>query len=173
MSRPIPRVVPVTTLMMIDATRLAKGMGVINNSFLQGQGSVAGFLGELAVCKVLHCDRKSTKDYDLVLKNGQTVDVKSKQTTVPPLASYEASVAETSRHQQCDSYVFTRVLVENAIPKSVWIMGWISRQMFYMISRKLNSGDIDPSNGYSVRVACYNISYSELGDISELEVSDV
>ena len=173
MSEPVPRAIPVTTTMIDAATAKAQAMGAINNSILSGRGNTAGFLGELAVAVLLGATLHSTKDFDCVMTDGRTIDVKTKQTLYEPQMRYEGSVAATSLHQKCDIYVFTRVLWKSSAPTFVYVMGWITRQDFYMLARKLEMGDYDPSNRFVVKAACYNIQYSELIDIRELGGGDV
>ena len=74
-------------------------MGAIRNSIRKGAGNAVGFLAEIMLADYLDCERTPCKDYDLTW-NGITIDVKTKETTVPPKDYYDCSIAETSLHQQ-------------------------------------------------------------------------
>lgn len=153
--------------MIQQARTLADEMGHIRNSILSGRGNLAGFIGEVGVSEALKVTPSNTFDYDLLLPDGRSVDVKTKQTTVPPLMSYDASVAATSDHQKCDLFVFTRLLRE-ADSLTLYIMGWIPRPDFYLSSTPLKAGWVDPSNGWSVSVDCRNLAYEKMNDIRQL-----
>ena len=81
--------VPITSSMKRIATRNANRMGRIRNSITRGQGNSYGFLGEQITQLVLGGEivnkgKKYNVDYDLVLDDGTTVEVKTKKTTVEP-----------------------------------------------------------------------------------------
>ena len=74
------------SLEMIDkARKKAEEMGVIRNSILRGDGSIAGFIGEQIALQVLGGTWENTYDYDLITPDGKKIDVKTKQTSVKPL----------------------------------------------------------------------------------------
>ena len=141
-----------------EAHRKAKQMGSIKNSITKGEGNAAGFLAELVVANLLGADLKSTKDYDLVLPDGKTVDVKTKRTKVPPRDYYECSIAKTSLHQKCDYYVFTRCLPDGTI----YILGDCAQDDYFSRAKKLKKGQKDGDNGFTVKADCFNLPISEL-----------
>ena len=140
------------------AHKMAKQMGSIRNSITRGEGNAAGFLGEIVVADLLGIDRSPTKDYDMVLSNGKTVDVKTKRTTVVPKKYYECSIASTSTHQKCDFYVFTRCMKDGTI----YILGDCEKDDYFSRSRFLKKGEQDGDNGYIVRADCHNLPIAEL-----------
>lgn len=142
------------------AHKKANKMGSIKNSITQGKGNAAGFLAELVVAELLNADIKSTKDYDIVTKDGKTIDVKTKRTKVPPRDYYECSIAETSLHQVCDYYVFTRCLPDGTI----YILGDCEQEDYFSRARKLIKGEADGDNGYVVKANCFNLPISELAN---------
>lgn len=144
---------------LLQARDLAEEMGKLRNSFTNGQGNVAGFIGELVVLELLGGKRISTKDYDIVLSDGTTVDVKTKRTSVKPLPHYDCSVAELSLHQDCDSYAFCRVKNDYTV---CWFLGLVLHDTYFSKARFLKKGDVDPSNNYTVKSSCYNLSIEEL-----------
>ena len=111
---------------LIEARRQAVEMGKLHNSITRGQGNVAGFIGEIIASVILQARQENTYDYDLVLSNGQTVDVKTKRTSVKPLPHYDCSVAELSTHQKCDNFAFVRVKNDYSV---AWFLGMIPREL--------------------------------------------
>ena len=151
--------VPVSDAILLQSRDLAEEMGRIRNSFTNGQGNVAGFIGELIVLELLKGKRVSTKDYDIILEDGTTLDVKTKRTSVKPLPHYDCSVAELSLHQNCDAYAFCRVKNDYTV---CWMLGMVMHDTYFCKARYLKKGDVDPSNNYTVKSSCYNLSIEEL-----------
>ena len=136
-------------------------MGKLNNGITQGEGNTVGFIGELIAQKVLGGVISNTYDYDLIMDNGNTVDVKTKKTTAIPRLDYDCYVAAYNTKQQCQFYCFVRVL--NDLSKG-WFLGVYSKEDYYRDSHKLKKGDLDPSNNYIVKADCYNLKISNLKD---------
>jgi hypothetical protein len=90
-----------TPSQLVFAKEEAKKIGVLNNSILEGKGNAHGILGEIIVADYINADRANTYDYDLV-RNGRTVDVKTKQCTSKPDPSYYCSVANYNTSQDCE-----------------------------------------------------------------------
>lgn len=153
---------------LLEARKQAVEMGNLNNSITKGQGNVAGFVGELVTVELLNGTQKNTRDYDIILVNEETVDVKTKRTSVRPLPHYDCSVAKLSGHQQCDHLAFVRVKNDYSV---AWFLGMIPRLQYYEIARYMNKGDVDPDNGYVVKSSCYNLSIDELWKVSIHESS--
>jgi len=132
--------VAVSAAMLVEARDKAAEMGRLYNSIIRGAGNIAGFIGESIAQQVLGGELNNTYDYDLVLPSGKTVDVKTKQTSVKPLETYECSIAALNTTQECDYYCFVR---------SVF----------------MKKGTVDSSNGYTVKSDCYNLKISSLKDM--------
>ena len=156
----------ITDKQLLEARDLAVQMGRLNNSITRGQGNIAGFIGEIISAQLLNALRENTFDYDLVLANRQTVDVKTKRTSVTPLPHYDCSVAELSLHQCCDHYAFVRVKNDYSI---AWFLGLIEHKKFFDLARHMKKGEIDPDNGYVVKSTCYNLSIEDLWEVSTHE----
>ena len=148
-----------------QATAMSKKMGMLNNSITQGKGKVAGFIGEIIVAKFLNAEHKNTYDYDLIYNN-KKIDVKTKRVSTRPKLGYECSIAETSTHQNCDIYVFTRVKKDYSI---IWLLGYLEKDLYFRKANFLKKGTIDPSNNWKVLTSCYNIPISELKQINLLD----
>jgi hypothetical protein len=160
--------IPVSDEALLKARKQAVEMGKLNNSITKGQGNVAGFVGEIVTAELLGATQQNTYDYDLVLINGQTVDVKTKRTSVTPLPHYDCSVAKLSTHQSCDNLAFVRVKNDYSV---AWFLGMIPRLQYYEVARYMNKGDVDPDNGYVVKSSCYNLSIEDLWKVSIHESS--
>lgn len=149
----------------------AKDMGHLNKSIMRGEGNLAGFLGEECLKKYFGLKlgtEENTYDYDLIYF-GERIDVKSKKTSVIPRFNHECSVAALNTKQNCDYYIFTRVLFELDVAKKVYIMGYSKKSDYYKNARFLKKGDIDGSNKFIVREDCYNMYYSDLSSVEELK----
>ena len=151
--------VQLTDDMLLAARAKATEMGRLNNSILRGGGSVAGFLGEQIALKVLGGEWRNSYDYDIVLEDGRRAEVKTKQTSATPKPFYDCSISNFNTRQDCDIYVFTRVM--NDFSKG-WFLGMLTKEEYFNKATFLKKGDIDPSNNYTVKADCYNVPISEL-----------
>lgn len=145
--------------MLLKARRKAAEMGTLRNSITGGGGNIAGFIGEAIAQKVLGGALLNTYDYDLVLDNGTKIDVKTKQTSVKPLDTYDCSIASLNTKQECDYYCFVRVKKDLTIG---WYLGVYSKKKYMEDAVFMKKGMIDPANGYVVRSDCYNLKINKL-----------
>jgi hypothetical protein len=146
------------------ATKMANAMGALNNSISKGDGNVAGFIGELIVASILDAKQDNTYQYDLVLPDGKTIDVKSKRTNRQPKPHYDCSVAAFNTTQECDYYAFVRMNVEARV---AWFLGMIPKEDYYKQATLIEAGDIIGSNQYMVRSSCYNLAIEDIWRVSE------
>lgn len=151
--------VSITQNMISNAKAKAIEMGTLRNSITDGEGNLAGFIGEEIALSVIGGKITNTYDYDLVSKTGFKVDVKTKRTTVAPLPHYECSVAELNTKQDCDYYAFVRVNVDRNVG---WFLGVYKKDNYYRDATYLIKGQIDPSNNFKVKSNCYNLPISKL-----------
>ena len=100
-------------------------------------------------------------DYDIII-DGKRIDVKTKKTTVKPLASYDCSIANLTRKQDCDYYAFVRVLSDQS---KGWFLGMKERDAYFKEAIFLKKGEHDPSNNYTVRADCFNMKISSLDPV--------
>lgn len=145
---------------------LSKGtdMGTLRNSIRKGEGNAAGFLGEEIVKTYFGVDSNNTYQYDLLFA-GKRVEVKTKNTTVIPRINYECSVASYNASQDCDFYVFVRVLDD--LSKG-WILGYLPKAEFMKKSRFSQKGSYEANNDYTEKASCYKLEASELSDIKTM-----
>lgn len=151
--------VAVTDEMLLTARDKAASMGTLRNSITGGNGNIAGFIGEAIAQHVLGGELANTYDYDLVLPSGKTVDVKTKQTSVKPLETYDCSIAAFNTKQDCNYYCFVRVKNDLTIG---WYLGVYSKKKYMKDAVFMQKGMTDPSNGYVVKSDCYNLKISQL-----------
>jgi hypothetical protein len=155
------RQVLITDQMREIAHKKAKEMGTLRNSISNGDGNVIGFLGELAAWSIIGGKLANTYDYDIVLKDSRTVDVKSKRAKVVPLPYYECSVAAYNIKQKCDFYCFVRVTNEY---DKAWVLGMVEKDRFYKMANYVPKGSIDGDNRFEIKDNCYNLKIQELDD---------
>ena len=151
--------VEITGDMLVTARDKAAEMGRLHNSITRGSGNIAGFLGEAIGQIVMGGVLDNTYDHDLVLEDGTKVDVKTKQTSVKPLPEYDCSIANLNTKQACDYYAFVRV--KNDFTKG-WYLGVYKKEDYIKDATFMEKGQVDPSNKYVVKSACYNIKISAL-----------
>ena len=151
--------IKVTDEMLLSARDKASEMGRLHNSITRGAGNLAGFIGEEIAKVVLGGTLSNTYNYDLILDNGKTVDVKTKQTSVAPLETYDCSIAAFNTKQDCDYYCFVRVKNDFTVG---WYLGVYEKQKYLEEASFMKKGYLDPSNGYVVKSDCYNLKINQL-----------
>jgi hypothetical protein len=156
--------VEITSEMVSRASEKAKEMGALRNSIRRGEGNLAGFLGEEVVLKAFPGSTShNTYQHDITMEH-LSIEVKTKDRTVEPRIDYEASVANFNTSQKADFYVFVSLYR----PKNTqdyqrgFVLGVIEKEAYKDKATYLKVGDIDPSNGWEVKAACYNLPYSRL-----------
>ena len=153
----------ITTAMKEKAKAKSEEMGKLNNSILKGDGNLTGFLGEIVALKVLCGKEQNTYDYDIVLDNGKTLDVKSKKTRLEPKTHYSCSVAAYNIRQKCDYYCFVRIRDDY---KCGWVLGVYPKKQYFEDAVFLKQGQVDSANDYTVKADCYNLTIDKLLDTS-------
>ena len=150
---------------MSRAREKASSVGILQGSITGGTRNVIGAIGEVIVADSINADEISTYDYDLV-KDGKRIDVKTKRCNTKPLPNYDCSVALHGTKQDCDAYVFVRILTDMS---KAWILGGISKHKFYKEATLYRKGDIDYNNGYTFKADCYNLQISQLSPCHEIK----
>jgi hypothetical protein len=156
--------VKITDEMFLNARKKNREMGLLRNSIIKGNGSIAGFLGEQIVLEVLGGEWVNTYEYDIVLSNGLKVEVKTKQTTVTPKPDYSCSISNFNTRQQCDIYAFTRVMKDYSVG---WYLGCCTPAEYFDKASFVKKNDYDPSNNWTSHADCYNLPIQELKDVQD------
>lgn len=141
-----------------EAEKKAKDLGILNHSIMKGKRNKIGFLGEIIVSNYLKAKIENTYDYDIV-KNGITIDVKSKQCKFKPLPHYECSIAAYNTKQKCDLYVFVRI--DETLTKA-WICGIIGKKDYFSKAILRKKGFVDQRNGMIFKADSYNLEIKNL-----------
>jgi len=150
--------VTITQEMGAAAFKKSQEMGVLYNSILGGAGNMAGFLGEFAVAEALGAEVCNTLDYDLML-DGKKIDVKTKQSKPKPKPEYEASLADFNTDQDCDYYLFARVVPTF---QHAWVLGFYPKHKYIEDATFHEKGEYDFSNGFKFRADCHNLRHDAL-----------
>lgn len=137
----------------------------LNGSITNGDGNLAGALGEVITIDYLkslnrNIEDDSTYDYDFK-SNGFKIDVKTKRQNYPPKDDYRVAVSSWNTKQKCDYYIFCTTLYDYS---RVYINGYLSKKNFFLQSRLLRKGDID-INGFMAKHDCHIIENRELKKI--------
>lgn len=140
----------------------SRDMGKLKKSITEGDGNIAGFIGEQVANLVIGGKIENSKDFDIVGPDGLTYDVKTKRCTSEPLPHYECSVAAFNVIQKCDRYAFVRVEHIDGKYTRAWYLGSINKVKYFEIARKLYKGQKDGTNWFTVKSDCYNLKIEDL-----------
>ena len=157
--------VKITPELIQRARKKTATVGNLQGSITGSLSHVVGAIGEIIVADAMGANESNTYDYDLV-RDGERIDVKTKRCNTRPFPHYDCSVAAHGANQNCDSYIFVRILTDTS---RAWILGSIPKQDFYTKATKYKRGDIDPANGFTFKADCYNLPISELSDVQKSE----
>jgi len=147
----------ITQDMIAESVRMSKDMGVLNGSLLNGQGNAWGFLGEIVAAKELNAEHKNTYDYDLVMADGSTIDVKTQRVSSVPRPQFQCNVNEPSIKQKCDYYAFVRVHSDLEV---AWYLGKMKKEDFLDKSTYRKKGSA--TTNFIFKFNCYSITIEEL-----------
>tara|TARA_R100001480_G_scaffold66099_3_gene77881 strand:+ start:399 stop:893 length:495 start_codon:yes stop_codon:yes gene_type:complete len=154
--------IKITPDIITRAKKKAASVGNLQGSITGSLSNVVGAIGEIIVEDYSGGEPVNNKDFDLVLEN-RRVDVKTKRCNTTPSPNYDCSVAAHGSKQDCDSYVFVRILTDHS---KAWILGEVSKDNFYKKATRYQRGDIDPANGFKFRADCYNLAIQELENVN-------
>ena len=157
--------IKITPSIISRAKKKAATVGNLQGSITGSLSHVVGAIGEIIVADAMGANESNTYDYDL-MRDGERIDVKTKRCNTRPFPHYDCSVAAHGTNQNCDSYVFVRILTDTS---RAWILGSIPKQDFYTKATKYKRGDVDPANGFTFKADCYNLPISELSDVQKSE----
>lgn len=142
----------ISDTLWVQARKNSIKLGQLPNSFTNGEGNLAGMIGELTVAKYLNVKLDNTYDYDMIYKDIK-IDVKTKRTSVEPKDYYLCTVP-AKRLQACDVYYFTRVLSNYS---QVYLLGWIKASDFIDDSKLFLKGEQEPDTDFVFKQDCYAI----------------
>lgn len=135
------------------------------NSITNSEHLEYGYLGEMIFAEAMGIAVNDTFDYDMTL-SGIKIEVKTKHCTTPPRPEYECSVAAYNAKQECDFYVFVRVMKNYRKDPRAWILGKKKRKDYYDEAVFCKEGHEDPNSTtvpkYTFPADCYNLKISDL-----------
>lgn len=150
-----------------DETNMLYGFDALNNSITRGKSNLYGAMGEILFKQYLEDNgysfqHEGTYNFDFIA-DGKRWEVKTKRTTVEPRPNYLCSVADFNTEQECDYYVFARVL--EGFEKG-YLLGVMPRDEFYDKAIFKSKGDKDV-NGFVFKADCLNMPIKMLYDMEE------
>ena len=154
--------IKITPDIIARAKKKAASVGNLQGSITGSLSHVVGAIGEIIVQDYTGGTEANSKDFDLIVGN-RRVDVKTKRCNTTPSPNYDCSVVAHGSKQDCDSYVFVRILTDHS---KAWILGEVSKDDFYKKATRYQRGDIDPANGFKFRADCYNLAIQELETVN-------
>jgi len=145
---------------LTEAKLRATKLGKLNNSITEGAGNIAGYIGQLLVAEHLNAEEPDNYNFD-VKKNNITYEVKTKRCTSRPRQEYDCSVSDFNTKQNCDYYLFVRVLEDFS---KAWVLGKKKKADYFKEARFCEKGKVDEKStfGWKFKANCYNLSISEL-----------
>ena len=151
----------ITQDMIAESVRMSKDMGVLNGSLLNGKGNAWGFLGEIVAAKELNAEHKNTYDYDLVMADGSTIDVKTQRVSSVPRPQFQCNVNEPSIKQKCDYYAFVRI---HSDLTTAWYLGKMGKPQFMQQAMYREKGSA--TTNFIFKFNCYSITIDELDSLT-------
>ena len=159
-------------------------------SLTRGKGLITGLLGEVIVEDFLRDqialtddDERKGKDklnFDIVLKDGTTLEVKSKGQSPSTLPNfYDCSVSAINPRQKADFYVFVRIQgrkftgtygFDHSNCRKAWICGYISKDEMIDPQRLMKRGTVVRNSSYfdfKAKSNCYQIKIRDLLALSK------
>tara|TARA_R100000234_G_scaffold114431_1_gene89600 strand:+ start:483 stop:1046 length:564 start_codon:yes stop_codon:yes gene_type:complete len=153
--------VKITPELVERAKKKTAHVGILQGSITGSTSHVVGALGELIVSDLTGALEANNRDYDLLLGD-RRIDVKTKRCNTKPRDYYDCTIPAHGTKQDCDSYVFVRVKIDET---KAWVLGEIDKRTFYEKATHHKRGDIDPDNGFVFKADCYNLPIKELEDV--------
>jgi hypothetical protein len=144
----------------------------LRRSMRGAAGNLVGAFGELVAMRYMdmlgvgYVDvAESHREWDLVTVAG-TVDVKTKERTVPPAPNFDCTVPAYAQGVALpDWYLFVSLMSDGSkgVERFVrgWVLGSISRLRFDEVAVRWEPGQQD-RNGWSATIACANVPVSSL-----------
>ena len=147
----------------------------LSKSFSKGENTIYGCAGEIIVLEWIGGAFVGNYDYDILIDDnynvkwscdeyyrtrltpqegkGLRVEVKSKRVKSEPKLHYSNSILRFSSHQDCDRYVFVRVMEDLS---KAWLCGVCTPQWFYKGATFHAKNEFDLANGFTFPADCWN-----------------
>ncbi|MFQ3324098.1 MAG: hypothetical protein ACI90U_001923 [Pseudomonadales bacterium] len=163
-----------------EAYDRSKLLPVLEGSHRGVEANQVGCIGELVVERWFqkhnfsYSSQLKQTSHDYML-NGRTIEVKTKDRTVPPLDKYECSLPDYNhKHQAADYFMFVSLLRDGKYSgentmyayKRAYLVGGISHQDFDKHQVFWEEGQTDPTNGTKFWTSCWNVYIKNLEHLS-------
>jgi hypothetical protein len=158
--------VPITQGMNARATDKAKQMPTKwPNGILPEGGNFVGCLGEeIFLMTYPKAVSQNTYKWDVVLQ-GYNFEIKTKKRNVEPQMDYACSIPYSSTHQTPDFYAWVSL---QKLEKA-FVVGYISRSMFYRKAKFFAEGESEGDNGFHEKKGAYICHIADLWPSEELQ----
>ena len=154
------------------------------------QGTNVGAIGEYVAKDYLEgfglavSDNRGTEtatQYDFLV-NGKSVEVKTKDRTVPPKSFYECSVPLYNHsHQKPDWFIFLSLhridtpYMDDSWYEDAYILGMTTYDFIEKEGITVMKGEVDESNGWMCKESCINLPIDKLSGVEQfiLELNSI
>ena len=136
----------------------AKERKRLTDSFTEGEGYLAGLLGEEILADALGGTIIDDYNYDIIL-NDTKVEVKTKKSNFAPTALFECSVSNYNNTQRADVYSF--VFLRPDFTKA-WLAGFIKVDKFKAISFEGKKDELATNGKHRYPCDCKNVFVKDL-----------
>lgn len=164
------------------ASERAKNLPIMRGSHRGLDANMIGCLGEVVFEKVLEDSKIGfeplyTTRHDVRIETAsrglRTLEIKTKDRTVPPKPNYEATLpAYNHEHQVADYYGFVSLQRSRTDTsgierfKTAWIVGVANQSIFDKHKKLWKAGQKDPTNGTVFWTDVWNLYIHQLAPIS-------
>lgn len=143
-------------------TRTILSDGEANNGGFGGEEIVKAYLPFLTNAPTAN---NEYYNYDFLLPNGMTLDVKSKgNNKYYPTVDFDCTIPDNQRNQKTDFYVFTRISPDLDVG---WICGIIKKKNFWNIAKLRQKGEAYNNVG---RKTLQSVYYCQVKDLMPIDI---
>jgi hypothetical protein len=130
--------VNITQAMRDEAKDVVEKLGEHKNNHRSSKDSmITGYLGEVVYQTLTDAKHSNTYNYDFI-KDGKTIDVKTKRISYSPEDWYHVSIFSYNLKQKCDYYAF--IYVRKDFEKA-WLLGVLPKQVYLDNAYDVQKGD--------------------------------
>jgi hypothetical protein len=166
-----------------EAAKRLKEIPVFDRSHRKGDANQVGVLGEIVIENwfltngIEYSKHTERTDFDYIA-GSFTIDVKTKDRTVPPKKEYDCSIPLYNHdHQKPDFYLFVslqRDKIDNSNNidrfKNAFIVGGIHQSELKKLGKIWRKDQTDPSNGTTFWTDCINIRMADLIPLAQIKI---
>jgi hypothetical protein len=169
---------PISEELYEAAEKIVDDLPIFDGSHREAMANQVGVLGELLAERwfeenhIQFTNETHLTTHDYKLADGSTIDVKTKDRTVPPQGKYECSVPLYNHEHQRPTYYLFVSLQRNKEDGSTnvrrfhsgYILGGINQDQLEKLGKNWDAGEVDPTNGTKFWTACKNVYINQLAN---------